>query len=799
MAPYLKTWRSPVLSLASSDVRPQALREVSTREEGPHKGERVTNALYVLDRDWRFTYLNEQAARLLRRPSEELLGRNVWEEFPEAASSEFHRQYHRAFAEQVSVAFEAYHCLLDTWFEVHASPSKDALFVCIRALHDRKYTERLSRESEQLLRSVVDVLSTPLAVLDGSGTLIAVNAAWQRFAVSGNPSTAGLHDVGANYLAITEAATHMGEEDARAAERGLRDVISGRRELFELEYPSHSTTERQWFLMRITRFAGPGPGRVLVAHENTTARRMAEETTQRLAREKAAHEAAEAARARLHEVLERVTDGFVAYDRQWRYTYVNRYTEAWVNRTREELLGQCVWTVFPTLQGSPLQELLQRAADTQVPCEAELPSIMWGRWMRVTAYPSPEGVSIYFRDITQQRRAEERTRFLSEVSATLVRSLEDRDILQTVARLSVPGLADGCALIADRATGDHVRAVAASGQELEESLREALGHPPASASPVAVAVEQVRNTGETVLLEEERLLAVPLRAYERTQGVLVLVRTASGRSYDTEDATLARELARRTALAFENARLYRTAQEAIATRDETLSIVSHDLLNPLHVIKLLCGSTERHLLPPGETGEKTRANLRRIRQAVGDMEHLIEDLLAAARLAAGHQPSLSLEVLDVAHVLSRVRSANEPLAEARAIHLEMELGPSLPPVHADPARVLRIFQNLVGNALKFTPAGGSIRIRAEAGEDHVRFSVSDTGRGIEPASLPHIFDRFWQARHARSAGVGLGLSIVKGLVEAHGGRLAVESTLGQGTTFHFTLPGAEGAPPDVGD
>ncbi|WP_324959295.1 PAS domain-containing protein [Archangium sp.] len=768
-------WMAP----GPSDAPPYPRQQ--QQEAAPFVLGDLTDAVFVLDRDWHITYVNEQAERLMRRARTELLGRNLWEEFPETAGCEFHHQLHRALAEQVTVCFAEYSPPFDTWFEVRAYPSAQGLSVFFRPLQEWRRAGQVVRGSEHFLSSVLDSLSAHVAVLDGSGRIVSVNAAWQRFA-------AGACGVGANYLAMTDAAAHAGEEYARAVARGIRDVLAGRQEHFELEYPNHGATERRWFLMRVTRFAGPGPLQVVVAHEDITARRKAEKAHRRLAREEAARGEAETARAHLHAVLERITDGFVAVDRQWRFTYVNRHAEAWFNRKREELLGRSMTDAIPGTEGSEIQALLHRAVDTQVPCEAEVPSItMPDRWLRLVAYPSPEGISIYFRDSTEQRRAEERLRFLTEVSTALVRSLEDADTLQAVTRLLVPTLADGCALVGDGTPEERVLAVAAAGRELEVSLREVLERPPSLAGPVGDAVEQARHTGEAVLLNGARLLAVPLRAHERTQGVLVLLRLSPGRHYGAEDAALARELARRTALALENTRLYRTARRAIALRDETLGIVSHDLVTPLCTINILCGTTELYLLPAGEAGQRAREHLRKIRQTVADMSRLLEELLSVNRLEEGRL-SLDLEELEVPHLLSRVRDANAPLAAARSLHLEVEHEPGLPPVLADPARVLRVFQNLVDNAIKFTPPGGHIRLRAEAAGDHVRFRVSDTGRGIEPESLPYIFDRFWQASHASKAGAGLGLAITKGLIEAHGGNIQVESTVGKGTTFLFTLP-----------
>ena len=128
------------------------------------------------------------------------------------------------------------------------------------------------------------------------------------------------------------------------------------------------------------------------------------------------------------------------------------------------------------------------------------------------------------------------------------------------------------------------------------------------------------------------------------------------------------------------------------------------------------------------------------------------------------------------------------LASSASLELRLETAPGLPDIWADRDRLLQVFENLIGNAIKFTKAGGRITLGAEASTGEVVFSVSDTGSGIADSDLPHVFDRFWQASHGAHRGAGLGLAIVKGIVEAHGGRIWIRSTIGKGTTFLFTIP-----------
>jgi len=171
------------------------------------------------------------------------------------------------------------------------------------------------------------------------------------------------------------------------------------------------------------------------------------------------------------------------------------------------------------------------------------------------------------------------------------------------------------------------------------------------------------------------------------------------------------------------------------------------------------------------------------------MRRLIEDLIDVSRLEAGPLP-LKHAALSSSEVLSDVRASQALLASTASLEFRLDVAPNLPDLWADRDRLLQVFENIIGNATKFTKPGGHIALAAKAGPNEVQFSVADTGCGIESEQLPHVFDRFWQTPEAKRGGVGLGLPIVKGIIEAHGGRVWVQSVPGQGSTFFFTIPTA---------
>ena len=223
------------------------------------------------------------------------------------------------------------------------------------------------------------------------------------------------------------------------------------------------------------------------------------------------------------------------------------------------------------------------------------------------------------------------------------------------------------------------------------------------------------------------------------------------------------------------------ARRAAQTRDELLGIVAHDLRNPLQIITINAGFLRRSGPEPVKEMAEEAAD------AANRMNRLIQDLLDVTSIESGHL-SVKPERLHVFDIFSELLEMQTPIAKSASLELWGSAAPDLPDIWADRDRILQAFENLIGNAIKFTKPRGHITLGAVASTDEVVLSVSDTGSGIKDSDLPHVFDRFWQASHGAHKGAGLGLAIVKGIVEAHCGRIWVHSTAGQGTTFFFTIP-----------
>jgi PAS domain S-box-containing protein len=224
------------------------------------------------------------------------------------------------------------------------------------------------------------------------------------------------------------------------------------------------------------------------------------------------------------------------------------------------------------------------------------------------------------------------------------------------------------------------------------------------------------------------------------------------------------------------------AERATKARDETLAIVAHDLRNPAHAIMAAAA-----MLGLQATDEKTRRHLAVVERSAAEMERLISDLLDAARIEAGTF-ALQRASLDASALVEETVEEFQTQARAKDVAFRCEVPEEIERIDGDRDRLVQVLSNLLSNALKFSPEGRHISVRAANDERAVRFSVKDSGVGIAENDLPNVFDRFWQGDRGSRTGAGLGLWICRGIVQAHGGRIWVASKVNRGTTFYFTVP-----------
>ena len=526
--------------------------------------------------------------------------------------------------------------------------------------------------------------------------------------------------------------------------------------------------------------------------------------------------------ARLAGILNIAADAIITVDEQQRIVHFNRGAEAIFGYEAREVIGEHLNMLIPPRYRAAHPEHVKsfaasaetarvmghrrevsgvRKNGAEFPAEASIAKLGEpGRWL----------FAVVLRDVTERKRNERNERFLSQAGAALAGTLDYDATLRTVATLPVPWLGDACLLdiVEDERPGEQsaLRRITSGHDDpriasiLERSEREQ----PLRWTTPGVVVEVLRSgcpqvltdlawetgdTGEAFPLlrgiELRSAMVLPLRAHERTVGALSVISTDPGRRYTAADLPLATDYALRAALAVDNARLYRLAQRANRARDEVLGVVSHDLRNPLSAITMVASVLMNH--PPGDP-----TALRELYEAIDEsaqlMSRMIQDLLDVSNIEGGRL-SLERDRQPVAPIVDRAMQMFEGVAASHRITLEHSAEPGLPAIDADGERVLQVLANLVSNAVKFTPDGGRIDMAVRRVDDAVEFAVTDTGPGIPSEDLNHIFDRYWHARRsARTSGSGLGLAIARGLVEAHGGRIQVESVVGKGSTFRFTIP-----------
>jgi signal transduction histidine kinase len=281
------------------------------------------------------------------------------------------------------------------------------------------------------------------------------------------------------------------------------------------------------------------------------------------------------------------------------------------------------------------------------------------------------------------------------------------------------------------------------------------------------------------------LIFLPLVSRGQTIGIAAAISTEAS-PFTPPDVPLFGELARRASLSIDNAQLYLESQQAVRAREEVLAIVSHDLRNPLSAV--LLGSSLLQM--SSDLSAEDREQIETIEVSARRMSRLIADLLDVTRLEGGKRLPIEPESVQPAELLQEAQELFRAQSTVASVTMEYDADEQLPPVRADRHRVMQVLSNLIGNSLKFTPQGGSITVSAKPQDGHVLFSIVDTGPGIPREHLSDIFSPYWQAKRTERMGAGLGLPIAKGIVEAHGGRIWVESEQGRGTQFYFTLPHA---------
>ncbi|MBP6830851.1 MAG: PAS domain S-box protein [Deltaproteobacteria bacterium] len=648
-----------------------------------------------------------------------------------------------------------------------------------------------------LTRRVVDSIPSMLAYWDSSQRCRFANRAYERWYGVAPESLIGMHirELLGPYYPLCEPY--------------IEAALRGEAQEFEREIPD------------------PGGGPPTISHANYipdvvdgVVRGFSAQVTDvsALKRAERAHRESE---QKFSGIIAIAADAIISVDADQRITIFNDSAERVFGYTKAEALGAPLEMLVPTrLRAGHRAHVAAFAASERCSVTMGERSVtIHGRRKSGEEFPAEAThsklvvggrvvMTVALRDITERRLFEREQEILADAGDALASSLDYAETIRSVAGLVVHHVADLClidmievderghrlmvvhadpamapicekmaALPIDR---EHTLARSAFETKQPQLIRE-MG--PELWASVARDDEQLRLIEA---LNPRSAIVVPLLSHGELLGAMVLASSRPGR-YGTRDMAFATEIARRATSAIVNARLYAAAQRATKARDDILAIVAHDVRTPLSTILLATGLLERQLARGGVAA--AMISVQTILRAFERANRLIQDLLDVARIEGG---ALTIErrKMPARQLLVDSQEEEQLLATNASIALRIDAPEELSPILGDRDRLLQVFENLVGNAIKFTPAGGSITLGADSRPGEVCFRVEDTGVGMSSESLARVFDRFWQAGRAERHGAGLGLPICKGIVEAHGGRIWAESELGRGTTFYFSVPTA---------
>jgi PAS domain S-box-containing protein len=490
------------------------------------------------------------------------------------------------------------------------------------------------------------------------------------------------------------------------------------------------------------------------------------------------HEAAErqAAEQRSRAILDSMSEGFIALDKEWRITYANGAAEDVTRHRNEDLVGAQFWDLFRTLRGTPQESALRHSVAGRAASRIETFDAGQERWFEINASPMEEGgIALYVRDESDRRRAEAGIRRLAAVAE------QSSDFIG----IFTPD-AGGIWL------NPAGRRMAGLGTDTNIAAWRMIDFFPREDRPFVRDQVMAALTGEQAEWEGELRLAqpdgkAPLPVYFKG----FAVRDGDGNNLGL--ATITRDITLQKHAEDELRRVAADLSEADLRKSEFLATLAHELRNPLAPIRT---GLDLLRMAPGDAAAARRVHGMMDRQ-LGHLIHLVDDLLDIARITRG-KIELKKEAVSLQAIVGMAVETSAALIEAHGHRLQVDLAPEPLALEADVTRLVQVLSNLLNNAAKYTPHGGTIALSAWREDGHAVIAVTDSGIGIAPEAIGSVFEMFTQVRGSldrAQGGLGIGLSLVRRLVELHGGRVsAFSGGRGQGSTFTVRLPLRPGTP-----
>jgi PAS domain S-box-containing protein len=700
--------------------------------------ESIPQVFFSLDYNWRFIYLNQQAEKYYKSSREVLVGKRIWDEYPETAGTGIAEQYHKVMSEQKPVFYEGPSPLSDKYFAYNIYPTTEGLSVYMHDITEQKMIELAHINTEERFSNILDSIGDPVFVLDNQWRIAYLNKVFERYIPHSREEYIGKY--------MWEIHPHY---TSSSLYQRFYQVM---KECHPLHFEEYDFISNSWMDFNVYNYSS---GLVVCLRDITERKKAEDELTQ--------------SHRRIATILESITDAFYTLDRNWQFTDSNKIAETIWQRGKEQLLAKNIWNEYPQLIGTLIDSEFHRAITEQNPVHFEAFNPIMQGWAEIHAYPDENGLTVYSRDISLRKKMEENSSTERELLLITLRSIGDGVI--AVNR-------DGKVILINK-----------TAEELTGwSYDEAVGLPlnrvfyvidDKTSEQYEHIVTRIINGGETLQLPNAVLInrefkeimiansCAPIRSAEgEVLGVVIVFKDI------TEKLKTEAELLK-------------------AQKIESLGVlaggIAHDFNNFLAAILANIQLTVLRL----DKGLDIRKSLNEAIEATKKASDLTKQLLTFAKGGAPVKKFVSLSSLLEETTNFHLRGSK--------VKCEFNIPADLWQVEVDPGQFSQVISNLVINAQQAMAQGGSIEICAEnvtVGDDNNRLSpgkyvkivIKDHGVGIPEENLSKIFDPFFTTKQS---GSGLGLATSYSIIRQHGGYIDLATRVGVGTTFFIYLPATD--------